>query len=423
MRKTRLILAGLVVTASLHAYAQSCPAVDSDSRDSQWKIGQEYNVYLNPSDPFLSQCSSALQSALNAWQFSSANTMWGVGFNLTSNATDPSLLRVYYRTPQVGRCAGHSLAGCFSADYETLPMTYGFGMTGGSIELDPHHQSCDSLAQTFAHEIGHGFGLGECTGCGNSSIMGPASTNAMGTIIYNPNLPKGPTSCDETAVRDKTDAQIEWETEQEACGNPQGCPFGQFWDMTTCQCEQNPPHEGDPLILDMRGDGLELTSVAAGVRFDLAGDGVKRQIGWTAVGADDAWLARDRNGNGRIDDGRELFSDTAEQRASGEPNGFLALAMLDEPAYGGNGDDRIDRHDRDFAELLLWLDRNHDGISQSGELTPLANGDVKAIDLDYRSSNRHDRNGNYFRYRAKVSSKKDSDVGRWAYDVFVRIAD
>ena len=417
MRNIRLLLLILCLTAfSLHTFAQSCPTISGESRDSQWKVGQQYNVYLNPNDPFLSQCSSQLSSALTSWQFGSANSMWNVSFDFTTNANDPGLLRIYYRTPQLGTCAGQSLAGCFSADHEPDPRQYGFGMPGGAIELDPGHISCNSLAQTFAHELGHGFGLGDCATCGNSSIMGPAQRDSQGHFVYNSNLPTGPTSCDETAVHEQTDEQIEWEQQQEEC-QPTGCPFGQFWDMTQCGCAENPPHEGDPLILDLRSNGLELTSVGDGVRFDLTGDGVKEQLGWTAAGSDDAWLARDRNGNGRIDDGLELFSDIEEA------NGFLALGTIDAPASGGNGDGRIDASDRDFAALLLWQDRNHDGISQAGELTTLDANGVQAIDLDYRSSGRHDRNGNYLRYRAKVTSRKESGAGRWAYDVFVRVAD
>jgi hypothetical protein len=416
MRNIRLLLLGLCLTASLHTFAQSCPTIPSTTRDEQWKVNQSYNVYLDPSYPGLAQCSGQLQSVLNTWQGSNANTLWGVSFNFTTSSTDPFLLRVYHRIPQIGDCAGHNDAGCFSGDRETEPREYGLGILGGAIELNPQHANCDALAQTFAHEIGHPFGLGDCSGCGNNSIMGPATHNSSGTILYNSSIPKGPTSCDETAVRQKTDEQIQWEQEHGEC-QPTSCPFGQFWDMTSCGCAQNPPHEGDPLILDLRGNGLALTSVGDGVQFDLAASGVKQQIGWTARGSDDAWLARDRNGNGRIDDGLELFSDTAT------PNGFLALAALDDPASGGNGDGRIDASDRDFAALLLWQDRNHDGISQSGELTTLDANGVQAIDLDYRFSGRHDRNANYLRYRAKVTSRKEAGAGRWAYDVFVRVAD
>jgi hypothetical protein len=58
----------------------------------------------------------------------------------------------------------------------------------------------------------------------------------------------------------------------------------------------------DPLTLDLDGDGIE--TVAAGVLFDHTGEGRRAATGW--VGPDDGYLVLDRNGNGTIDDGREL---------------------------------------------------------------------------------------------------------------------
>ena len=170
-----------------------------------------------------------------------------------------------------------------------------------------------------------------------------------------------------------------------------------------------------PIIIDTAGDGFQLTSAVSGVMFDLDGDGASEQLAWTANRTDDAWLALDRNGNGMIDDGRELFGNFTPQPLSPYPNGFIALAVFDTAGAGGNDDGSIDSRDAIFPRLWLWQDRNHDGVSQPGELRALSGAGLRQISLDYRQSRRTDEWGNEFRYRAKVTGSG----GRWAYDVFL----
>jgi len=186
-------------------------------------------------------------------------------------------------------------------------------------------------------------------------------------------------------------------------------------DFGPCPCSS-------PVLIDVLGDGFRLTDFAGGVFFDLDANGRRGRISWTAAGSDDSWLALDRNGNGLIDDGRELFGNHTPQPAppaGSSRNGFLALAEFDRASAGGNSDGRIDSKDAIYARLRLWRDENHDGVSQASELRPLAESDVARLHLDYRESKRADEYGNRFRYRAKVDDAKGLKVGRWAWDVFL----
>ncbi|WP_181259230.1 calcium-binding protein [Pseudoduganella armeniaca] len=146
----------------------------------------------------------------------------------------------------------------------------------------------------------------------------------------------------------------------------------------------------DPLVLDLDGDGIETTGTGNGtpVLFDHDGDGVRTGTGW--VRPDDGWLVLDRNGNGTIDSGRELFGvDTMKSNGKLATDGFDALKDMD-----GNGDGKIDAADAVFANLRIWRDLNQDGITQAGELATLAEQGIVSIGVGATSVRTDLGNGN-----------------------------
>jgi Ca2+-binding RTX toxin-like protein len=143
-----------------------------------------------------------------------------------------------------------------------------------------------------------------------------------------------------------------------------------------------------PIALDLDGDGVETRSPANGAWFDHAGDRFAEQTGWVAP--DDGLLALDRNSNGEIDGGAELFGDHTRLRdGTLAANGYAALADLDD-----NRDGQLDSRDQQFASLRIWQDTDGDGLSAPGELRSLPSLGVASIETSFHAGTGADAQGN-----------------------------
>lgn len=298
---------------------------------------------------------------------------------------------------------------------------YAIMLLGSSIRIGgtPEGRAAYTRAMT-RHEVGHTLGLANRGNCSpeNCSVM---CLSSLDTLEITP--------CDNTAVNTAYPTPTPTPTPTpEPTATPLDGPCAQFgygWfighDGKTCvppECEDCYNQGGSycdesglcwtPIIIDLAGNGFDLTDTQNGVTFKPSAASDPIRTAWKSVGSDDAFLALDRDGNGLIDDGTELFgcASPQPQPPSGVlRNGFLALAEFDKPENGGNGNGRIGPGDGIFGQLALWTDRNHNGVSEPDELQMLSASEVRTIELDYRESKRQDGHGNKLKYRSKVRDR------------------
>lgn len=346
----------------------------------------------------------------------------------------------------IGR--GQPIGGCAHIGYNTSTGAWEMTLADSLKNL-----SHEWIAAIVAHELGHALGIIDVTEDCLDTIMNGHYAGGCEPIV------KAIQAIDVDSANKHHDDRMHCSVQSLAtvipfeegtpspsptpppscpdnCPNPQQyAPATCFGAVDWCQypnsgCEPGLEQNGrccctvnTPIIIDLMGNGFNLTSFEDGVQFDLNDAGVTFRTSWTAPNSDDAFLALDRNANGVIDDGSELFGNSTPQpqpTASFSRNGFLALAEYDKPASGGNADGMIDGRDDVFSSLRLWRDLNHNGVSEPNELSRLADWQIQTISLDFKESRRRDEWGNGFRYRSQVSGGRK--LGRWAYDVVVQTA-
>jgi hypothetical protein len=196
-------------------------------------------------------------------------------------------------------------------------------------------------------------------------------------------------------------------TAADGASNGKGTPF----DLCYGEASHDPdiitvsdPYE--PLVIDLNGDGVQTTGIDDMVWFDLDGNGVKDHMTWTNANTQEGFLWVNLSGKNRVDNGSELFGiGTVMPNGSKAPDGFTALAMYDQASQGGNGDGVIDSRDAVWTKLRVWVDSNHDGVCDPGEVRPLAACNVDGISLTTVTANTVDAEGNRHELRSECWRK------------------
>ena len=146
------------------------------------------------------------------------------------------------------------------------------------------------------------------------------------------------------------------------------------------QAEQN--RRIDPLVFDLDGDGITTVSLEeSNAFFDLDNNGFAEKTSW--VSAKEGLLAYDKNGDGVINGGNELFGDRTLMKDGKTlaSSGFSALAEYDD-----NKDGKIDSNDAIYTLLRIWQDSDGDGIASAGELRRLVDLGIVSIGLSYSNT-------------------------------------
>ncbi len=319
---------------------------------ASWPPGTPITVVINSSHFATSAEQDAIKQAFRIWQDANPNS--AVTFTFTAATQQPppgqDLNTNYVHRFNSPTGAESNIAFTGSATSE------GNRTTSAVTAIDPTVTRLQTITQLMLHEIGHTFGLDDCLDCTHAStIMSrPAGLCNCPAFTCDTTVPKnniywgcpildGPRQCDVNTVAQRAGYPAPPTPRPPTCTyqEDERTPNRAFCDINAPLCEDGENNDCDngtdwndegcicmsPIVVDTLGNGFKLTSVSDGVAFDLVGTGRRVQVSW--IQDDDAWLVLDRNGNGLIDDGKELFGNFTPQPLAPRANGFVALAEYD----------------------------------------------------------------------------------------------
>jgi hypothetical protein len=353
-------------------------------------------IQLVPSG-FPSGLSNAVANGMGMWNGTSCNTGGDdfplFQFDSAGAGRTITVMFVAGKNPQNPASCGN-LAGNVISVYSQVNNP----ITGGTASC----AAADIVTQNIAHELGHLLGL-------DNQFSSSCYGFIMSQVVFQPNGAIIGRSVRPEECQQANTSNITFPEQPP----PDNDPYCDAYCWTSCengQCPTRPDgyDPGCPVVFDLDGNGFHFAGPNDAVSFDLNANGAPESMTWTAAGEGDAFLVLDRNGDGVVNDGSELFG-TSTPMTNGElaPNGYVALAEFDTPFLGGDEDAWIGATDLGYWQLQLWLDDNHNGLSEPEELLTLPEAGVTRIGLRYVRSERRDPHGNYLRFAGKAWGSTD----------------
>ncbi len=391
-------MAGFLVSSA--TFAPTCAVISNPFRTTDF---DNVKIIVAPSAMSLL---SGIQSGMDQWNDSACVsprnpipypffTTW-----ITSpNAPTITLEKANGFEVLVGASACGRFTGPANGQSATITL-YTMGRTPDGFNHSCGLNNENRVSNIVAHELGHYLNLDDTPGCAGG-IMGKAFVNPDGTVDDDRSVLASECSL--------ADSESTTPTESSGSGGGDAPP-------------PPPPPLSSPILIDLNRNAFHLAQDP--VFFDIDADGELELVSWTLPDQEDGFLCLDRNGNGQIDDGSELFGNATRMEAGHRAaHGYIALAEFDE-GLGGNFDRKITVADALFGDLCLWFDRNHNGVSEPDELLSLAAAGVVEISLDVRFSERHDSIGNEFVYLSRAKIMKHGQLKpTWTTDVFFVLYD